>query len=134
MRREIVLPAALLALLGAALAWGAWAILVPSAPGWLLPAGAIVTQVDQVGLGRQRIAVRMGQRQSRYAIYEHLTRSGWQLRRVNVTREDSDQLFVRRSLADNMLEVALLVPAGTGRDDVIIFYQRCFRQITCGIR
>jgi hypothetical protein len=134
MRREIVLPAALAALLLALALGGAWALLAPSAATWLVPPGATIVRIDQLSLGRERIAVRMGERQNRYDIYEHLNASGWRLRVANGPRQESDQIYFRNSMGGYMLEVAMVVQADEDRHTLMILYQRCLRRITCGIR
>jgi hypothetical protein len=134
MRREIVLPAALAALLLALLLGAAWGLLAPTPAAWLAPPGATIVRVDQLSLGRERVVMRLGERQNRYDVYEHLSAGGWRLRRLNVTRQDSDQIYFRHSVGGYMLEVALVVQVDDDHHMLTILYQRCLRRITCGIR
>jgi hypothetical protein len=134
MRREIVLPAALVVLLLALVLGGAWGLLAPSPATWLIPEGAAILRVEQLGMGRERIVVRMGERQNRYDIYAHLNAGGWRLRRLNSIREETDQVYFRNSLGGYLLEVALVVQADDDRHTLTILYQRCLRRLTCGIR
>jgi uncharacterized protein (DUF58 family) len=134
MRREIVLPTAFGALLCAMLAVGVWFALTPASLAALLPPGATMTRVEQVGGERQRIAVRLSDRQNRYDVYDHLIKSGWSRRRFGVIREDSDYIYTRSSLRGYVYEMALVVQADDARHTLTILYQRCLRRVTCGIR
>jgi hypothetical protein len=133
MRREIMLPTALAALLCAMLAVGIWGALTPLLAA-LLPPGAEIIEVQQVGGGRQRILVRLSDRQNRYDLYDHLIKSGWSRRRFGVIREDSDYIYTRSSLRGYVYEMALVVQADDARHTLTILYQRCLRRVTCGIR
>jgi hypothetical protein len=134
MRREIVLPAALAALLLILAVSGTWWLLAPSSATWLVPPGATIVRVEQLSTGRERIAVRLADRQNRYDVYEHLNADGWRLRQSNGPRQESDQVYFRNSLGGYMLEVAMVVQADDDRHTLMILYQRCLRRVTCGIR
>jgi hypothetical protein len=134
MRREIVLPAALVALLLTMLVGGAWGLLAPTPATWLAPAGATILRVEQLSMGRERVVMRLAERQNRYDVYEHLSAAGWRLRRSTGIRQETDQVYFRNSMGGYMLEVALVVQADEDRRTLTVLYQRCVRRLTCGIR
>jgi hypothetical protein len=134
MRREIVLPTACAALLCAMLAVGVWFALTPVSLATLLPPGATIMRVEQVGGGRERIAVHLSDRQDRYDVDDHLIKSGWSRRRFGVIREDSDYIYTRSSLRGYVYEMALVVQVDDARHTLTILYQRCLRGVSCGMR
>jgi hypothetical protein len=134
-RRDLLLASGIAGLLCALLLGASWALLaVPPVPRDLLPADAVLAQVQSQGGGRSLVVARLGPRQGRQALYEHLTARGWRLRRVNVSPEDEDQIYFRRSVGGHLLEVAIVAQTGQGRSAVTISYSRCVRRLTCSWR
>lgn len=132
MRRDQLLVAATVVLLCTLLLSAAAALLTrPPVPADLLPPGATLAHTAALGGERQLVVARLGPRQGLHDLYAHLSQRGWRLRRANRMPEDQDQVYVRRSLAGYLLEVAIVTRAAGSGGAVSITYWRCVRHLSC---